>query len=55
MTAPARATTQRKLWLTTPEMAALIDVHRKTLLHYAKIKRVPPAYVVQAGNRWRWR
>lgn len=42
-------------WLTTPQMAQLLDFHPKTLLHYANSHRVPREYATKVGRRWRWR
>ena len=43
-------------WLTTPQMAALLDMHPKTLLTYAKARRIAPEYLmVLPSGRMRWR
>jgi len=55
MAAPKRERIQRRQWLTTPQIARLIDFHPKTLLQYANAHRVSPELAVKVGKRWRWR
>jgi len=42
-------------WLTTNEMAVQVDLHPKTLLKYAKARRIPADYLIVIGRRFRWR
>jgi hypothetical protein len=52
---PSQTQRPRTHWLTTNEMAALVDVHPKTLLKYAKAKRISGEFLTQLGRQYRWR